>query len=187
MENIFKGMFSKVDSGVCRLSMDGGIAIKTSNGYKTYDVEKKKLVNCDDFVIDIDSDFFFVLPTNKAKVGDIILVGGKPKCVVEVNNETIKVINYENSVIEDILPERHLFMKDTYIYGKIVSMFGQNFAKDKKFMRYIMMSQLMNSNSSSMAKMLPFIMMNGNLDNVFDGMFDGMLNLESSIDNNETK
>ena len=186
MKNLFKGMFSKVDSDLCRLSIYGGIAIKTSNGYKTYDVEKKKLINCDDFVIDIDSDFFFVIPVNKVKVGDIIIINDTPKCVVEVNDETIKVINYENSVIEDILPEQHLFIKGT-IYGKIISIFGQNFTKDKNIMRYIMMSQIVEDDYSSMGKMLPLIMMNGDLNNIFDGMFDGMINFESSIDNNETK
>lgn len=34
---MFNGMFGKVANGMCRLSMSGGIAVKTSNGYKTYD------------------------------------------------------------------------------------------------------------------------------------------------------
>ena len=33
---MFNGMFGKIASGMCRLSMTGGIAVKTSNGYKTY-------------------------------------------------------------------------------------------------------------------------------------------------------
>ena len=36
MGNTFKGMFGKIDKGLCALSMSGGIAIRTSNGsYKT--------------------------------------------------------------------------------------------------------------------------------------------------------
>lgn len=38
MNNFLNGMFGKVGSGMCRLSMNGGIAVKTSNGYKTYNV-----------------------------------------------------------------------------------------------------------------------------------------------------
>lgn len=73
-----KGMFGKIANGLCRVSMDGGIAIKTSQGYKTYNVETGALVNCDNFAFDIGSDFFFVVPTNKVRRGDIILAGGKP-------------------------------------------------------------------------------------------------------------
>ena len=33
---MFNGMFGKIAPGMCRLSMNGGIAVKTDNGYKTY-------------------------------------------------------------------------------------------------------------------------------------------------------
>lgn len=38
--SMFNGMFGKVANGMCRLSMNGGITVKTSNGYKTYDLKK---------------------------------------------------------------------------------------------------------------------------------------------------
>lgn len=38
MFDSFNKMFRKVPAGWCRLSLTGGIAVKTSNGYKTYDV-----------------------------------------------------------------------------------------------------------------------------------------------------
>ena len=47
---LFNGMFGKVASGMCRLSMNGGIAVKTSNGYKTYNLKTNKLTNCNNFV-----------------------------------------------------------------------------------------------------------------------------------------
>lgn len=194
MENMFNGMFGKVANGMCRLSMNGGIAVKTSNGYKTYNVEKKRLTNCDNFVFNIGEEFFFVIPTNKVAIGDIILVAGKPKCVIKVDGETIRVINYEDSTVEDILPERHVFMGETYFYGKIVSMFGQNFMKGKKgmnkFMSYMMMSEMMkgmNGSSSSMNNMLPFMMMGGNLGDMFGDMFDGTMDFGSLIGDNEEK
>lgn len=194
MENMFNGMFGKVANGMCRLSMNGGIAVKTSNGYKTYNVEKKRLTNCDNFVFNIGEEFFFVIPTNKVEIGDIILVAGKPKCVIKVDGETIRVINYEDSTIEDILPERHVFMGETYFYGKIVSMFGQNFMKGKKgmnkFMSYMMMSEMMkgmNGNSSSMNNMLPFMMMGGNLGDMFGDIFDDAMDFGSLISDNEEK
>ena len=181
MTNMFNGMFGKVAHGMCRLSMSGGIAVKTSNGYKSYNVKTGRLTNCDSFVFNIGEEFFFVIPTNKVEPGDIILVGGKPKCVVKAEKETITVINYEDSTVETILPERHVFMGSTYFYGKIVSMFGNNFMKGKKgmdkMMSYMIMSEMMKGNGASSGNansMMPMMMLmnGGNMSDMFSGMFD---------------
>lgn len=180
MTNALNGMFGKVASGMCRLSMNGGIAVKTSNGYKSYNVKSGRLTNCDNFVFNLGEEFFFVIPTNKVEIGDIILVSGKPKCVIEADKNKITVINYEDSTVETILPERHVFMGNTYFYGKIVSMFGSDLIKGKKgtnkIMQYMMMSEMMKGsdhNSNGMSAMLPFMMMNGgNMSDMFGGMFD---------------
>lgn len=188
MNSMFNNMFGKIQNGMCRLSMDGLIAIKTSSGYKTYDTKTNKLQNCDNFVFDIGSDFFFVIPTNKVAVGDIILVNGLPKCVVKIDNETITVLNYENSTIESILPEKHVFMGDTYFYGKIVSMFGNNLTKKnngktKNIFKYMMLSKMLSGSSDSNNQILPMMMMFGK-DNMFDDMFDfDNIELEDTTDN----
>lgn len=191
MQGIFNGMFGKIQNGMCRLSYTGGIAVKTSNGYKTYDVKKGKLINCTNFALDIGNDFFFVIPTNKVEKGDIILVDGKPRCVINGGKDSITVVNYENSTVEKILPERHVFMGNTYFYGKIVSMFGNNFAKGKdgmsKMMSYMMMSEMLKGNGTNsnngMSAMLPFMMMNGS--NGFADMFDGMFDFDEDVEDNE--
>lgn len=195
MNNFLNGMFGKVGSGMCRLSMNGGIAVKTSNGYKSYNVKTNKLTNCSNFVFDIGEEFFFVIPTNKVEKGDIILVNNKPKCVIESDKTKITVINYEDSTVETILPERHVFMGNTYFYGKIVSMFGSDILKGKKgtnnIFKYMMLSQMMkgdNSNSAGvggMNSMLPFMMMNGNMNDMFDGMFDFDVDSEEDTDEEE--
>lgn len=179
---MFNGMFGKVASGMCRLSMNGGIAVKTSNGYKTYNLKTNKLTNCNSFVFNIGEEFFFVIPTNHVKPGDIIIANGKPKCVISADDNTIKVINYEDSAVQDILPERHVFMGNTYFYGKIVSMFGNDIGKGKgganKLMSYMLMSQMMGDKSNNafggMGNALPMLMLmgNGGVSNMFDGMFD---------------
>lgn len=179
---MFNGMFGKVANGMCRLSMNGGIAVKTSTGYKTYNLKTNRLTNCNNFVFNIGEEFFFVIPTNKVEPGDIIIVSGKPKCVVSSDKNTITVINYEDSTVENILPERHVFMGNTYFYGKIVSMFGSDIMKGKKGMNkmvsYMLMSEMMkgnngNSANNGMNSMLPFMMMGNNgFSDMFDGMFD---------------
>ena len=180
MNNMLNGMFGKVAPGMCRLSMNGGIAVKTNNGYKSYNMKTGRLTNCDSFVFDIGEEFFFVIPTNKAEPGDILLVGGKPKCVIEAEKNKLTVINYEDSTVETILPERHVFMGNTYFYGKIVSIFGSDLIKGKKgtnkIMQYMMLSEMMKGNSGSggsgMSAMLPLMMMGGNMGNILEGMFD---------------
>ena len=176
--NMFNGMFGKIQSGMCRLSMNGGIAVKTSTGYKSYDLKNNKLTNCNSFVFDIGEEFFFVIPTNKVEPGDIIIASGKPKCVISSDKTTITVMNYENSAIENILPERHIFMGNTYFYGKIVSMFG-NVIKDKKsgmnkIMSYMMMSQMMKGQGgeNNMFAGMAMASMLGGTGNMFENMFD---------------
>lgn len=186
--NLFNGMFGKVANGMCRLSMNGGIAVKTSNGYKTYNIEKNRLTNCDNFVFDVGEEFFFVVPTNKVIPGDIIIVSGKPKCVVSSDKNTITAINYEDSTVENILPERHVFMGNTYFYGKIVSMFGNiKGTGGKNIMKYMMLSNMMKSNSgdnNGMNMAIPFMMMGSN---GFGEMFEGMSDIFDEETEENTK
>lgn len=180
MNGFMNGMFGKIAPGMCRLGMNGDIAVKTSNGYKTYNMKTGRLVNCSNFVFDIGEDFFFLIPTNKVHKGDIILVNNKPKCVIGVEDNKITVINYEDSTVDTILPERHVFMGSTYFYGRIISMFGDSLKNGKKggmnnIFKYMMMSEMMKggSGSSGMGNMLPLMMMgNGGFENMFEGMFD---------------
>ncbi|MDO5134325.1 MAG: hypothetical protein Q4D81_15310 [Eubacteriales bacterium] len=146
MNNMFNGMFMKVQKGMCMLS-PFGIAVKTSAGYRSYNVKTGKLRNCDNMVFSFGEGMFFVIPASRVKPGDIILSGGKPACVRRAGKDSIEVINYENATVETLLPERHIFMGNTWFYGKIVSLFGdgasicgkKNIAKMMKFM---MMSSL---------------------------------------------
>jgi hypothetical protein len=190
MMNCFNGMFGKLGAGMCRLTMNGRIAVKTSGGYKSYNVKTGKLTNCSNFVFNIGDDFFFIIPTNKVDVGDIILVKGTPRCVIEVDKKTLTVMNYEDMTIDTLVPERHVFMGNTYFYGKIVSLMGSTAGKGKdgmkQMMQFMMMSQMMGGNTSGGMNMggnnmLPMMfMMNGGSGSIFDGMLDGMFDFGST-------
>ena len=180
MDNMFNGLFGRVAPDMCRLTMSGKIAIKTSNGYKAYDVKKNRLTNCDNFVFSLGEDFFFVIPTNNVQRGDIILASGKPRCVLEVGKNEIKTFCYEDGTISTIVKERHVFMRKQYFYGKIVSLFG-NFGDDSKgmdrMMKYMMISQMLKgskdprTDTTDFTSLMPMMfMMNGG--NFFEGMFD---------------
>lgn len=182
--NLFGGMFGRIEPGMCRLGMNGGIAIKTKNGYKTYNTKTGRLTNCDQFVFNIGEEFFFVIPTNKVAVGDIILVNGRPRCVVKMEDNRITAINYEDSTVDTIIPERHIIMGNAYLYGKIISMFGSNPLSGKKgmgkIMTYLMMTEMFKGAgagagaSNQMSALLPFMLMGGgeNLGNMFSDLFD---------------
>ena len=190
MSNMFNGMFGKVAPGMCRLGMNGKVAIKTSNGYKTYDVDSGKLVNCNNFAFDVGVDFFFVIPTNSVKRGDIILADGKPRMVLEVGKNEIKTFCYEDSTISTIVPERHMFMGNTYFYGKIISMFGDVKGKGaNKVFKYMMMAEMFNGNTSMSNggnnSMIPMMMMmNGGMDDIFNFDFD-LGDIEEDTEENE--
>lgn len=179
--NLFNGMFGKIAPGMCRIGMNGEIAIKTTGGYKSYNSKTGRLTNCDNFAFDIGEDMFFVIPTNHVRKDDIILAAGRPCCVVEVGKNEIRAFRYEDSTIINIVPEHHIFMGKQYFYGKIVSLFGNMMGGKggmKNMFKYMMFGEMMKgmngSNSgNSFANMMPMMfMMNGGGENLFDGMFD---------------
>ena len=184
--NFLENMFGKINADMCRLSMNGDIAVKTSTGYKTYNVKTNKLTNCSNFVFSMgDMDCFFLIPTNRVQRGDIIIANGKPKCVIRVEEDkSITCINYETAVVETILPERHVFMGNTYFYGKIVSMFGDNLKKggSEKIFKYMMLSQMMKGTNSN--NMLPMMFMMNGGNSVFEDMF-GSFDFDANTDDDE--
>jgi hypothetical protein len=174
--NMMNKYFGKVANGMVRLSMNGDMAIKTSNGYKTYDVTTGALTNCDAFVFDVGSEFFFIIPTNKVESGDVILAAGKPHCVIKAEANRIEALRYEDGSIVNIVPEHHMLFGKTYFYGKIVSMFGQvKGGKGMKgMMKYMMLSEMMKGGNGNNNSMLPMMMLmnGGGMEEMFGGLFD---------------
>ena len=182
-ENIFNGMFGKVAPGMCRLTMNGKIAVKCSNGYKTYNVSKGTLTNVSNFCFNVGEELFFIIPTSHVKIGDIILIGGKPKCVIKTeDNKTITVIDYENSEVKQIVPERHIFMGSTYYYGKIVSLLGNMSGKGPaNMLKMAVVGQLLGGSKESgnagfgggLGQMMAMSMFFGGKEgNMFEDMLD---------------
>ena len=174
--NMFNGMFKPVAKGYCKMGMNGQVAVKTSTGYKTFNIKTKKLTNCSNFAFDMDGAFW-VVPTFKVEIGDIVLVNGKPRCVIEVGANSIKTFSYEDSTIDEVVPEHHVFMGKTYCYGKIFSPF-MNMSKSDgamdSMMKMMMMSQMFGGNTGSgMNGMNPMMFMMMGKDNPFEAMFDG--------------
>lgn len=168
-----KKLFNKVQTGLCRLATNGEIAVKTSSGYKLYDADTGSLISCTDFVFNANEDFFFAVPTNKVTVGDVILISGKPCCVIAgatgISAASVKVINYEDFTIESIIPHIHTFMGSPYHYVKVVSMFGDDLPNNKKGLKnltsYMIMLNMLkdfkssDSLNSHVPSMLPFFIM----------------------------
>lgn len=179
-DNMFNGICGRIKPGNCRLSYTGGVAIRTADGtYKTYNMKTGQLTNCDRFVFDVGDDLFMMIPTRKLKKGDIVLFGGQPKCVIEVlENNHVKVINYNTAVIEEVVPERHVFMGRRF-YGKIVSLMGNGIMKGgkggmfKNLLKFKMMSSMLGGRTDGFGDIggaLPMMFMMGG--GSFDGMFD---------------
>lgn len=205
--NFFNGAMGKIAPGMCRLTMNGGIAVKCSKGYKTYNMKKDTLTNVTNFCFNIGDEMFFVMPTTKVKIGDIILVDGRPKCVLKSDRKRIEVIDYETSEVKTIVPERHIFMGNVYFYGKIVSLFGGAFKSGKGMkgiMKMMVMSQMLGGGATAgannggmfgnMGQMMVMGQMFGGDDNMFADMFEEMSfdaadddELEDDDDENESE
>lgn len=187
-DGMFGNVFAPIGKDMCKLGMNGKIAIKTPNGYKTFDLKKMKLTNCSNFVMDMDG-MFFAVPTFKVENGDIILVSGRPCCVISTDGSTIKTFDYIDGSIKEILPEHHVFMGKTYCYQKIFTPFA-NMTKDMGAMlKWQMMSKMFgngngNGNGNMMNPMMMMFMMNGKND-FFDGMFEGAFNFGEAEANEE--
>ena len=182
-DNMFNGVMGKIKPGCCRLGMNGRIAIKTSDGYKTYDPKTGNVTNCSNFVLDVADDMFMVIPTRKLKEGDIVLINGKPMYILDVKAKNrVEAMNYEDSTIQTVIPERHAIMGRRF-YGKIVSLLGSGFGAGKggffkNMLKLKMMSSMMGGNSSDnnmfggngLAMMM--LMGNGSMDGLFDGFME---------------
>lgn len=177
---MFNGIFGRVAPDMCRISMSGQIAVHTPNGYKSYNVETGRLTNCSSFAFNIGEDAFFVIPTNKVMKGDIILINGKPHCVLSTSKNRIDAFCYEDSSVHTVVPEHHVFMGRQYLYGKIISLFG-DIGKGsglKKMMGFMMLSQMMKGpgagDNNGMSAMFPMMLMmnGGGTGSILDGMFD---------------
>lgn len=190
-----------------------GIAVKTSSGYRSYNVKTGKLRNCDNLVFSFGDGMFFVIPATKVKPGDIILNGGKPACVRTAGRDSIEVINYETSVVETLLPERHVFMGNTWFYGKIVSLFGDGSSlcgkgSLTKMMKFMMLSSLLGdtgagfgaeaavggytggiaapSNMGNMNMLMPLLLMKGGgFDDLFGNLFEEEPNTDTAAETEE--
>ena len=191
-ENMFEGMFKPIKNGCCKLSMDGKMAIKTKGGFKTYDPSTNRLVNCDNFAFDMNGAFW-VIPVFKVEAGDIILVNDRPRHVIEVKDSTIKTFSYEDSTIEEIVPEYHVFMGKTYCYGKIFSPFANMIKSDNgmnNIMTMFMMSKMFGNdvNSNDLfggINPMMFMMMNNGGGNMFTEMFNGAFNFGEEVKNED--
>ena len=90
-----------------------------------------------------------------------------------------------DATIETIMPERHIFFGNTYLYGRIVSVFGKNGIRGRKgagrMMKYMMLSGMMKGKEGGMGSLLPLMLLGGKggmADDLFD--FDGF-----DMDDNE--
>lgn len=176
---MFDGVVGRIESGCCRLSLNGRIAVKTSDGYKVYNPKTGSVTNCSNFVLNLADDMFMLVPTRDLKPGYIILINGKPVYVLEtLSKNRVKVMQYEDSSIKEVIPERHALLGRKF-YGRIVSLFGNGFGGKGNFFKNMlklkMMGAMMGENGGASAfggSALPMMMLmsGGSMDGLFDGI-----------------
>ena len=184
--NLFGKMMGPVPSGDIRLGMNGLPAINVNTGgtpqYKTYDYKTGTFTNCSEFAWDLDNSFFLV-PATRVSPGDIIMGSGGPCCVIESGEKNLKVFSYKRGIIEELVPEQHIFLGNTYCFTKLFSPFA-NMLKGSKGMdnavKWMVLSGMLSSSGKSAGagpEMNPLLLMlaggeNGLLGDMFRGVFD---------------
>ena len=176
----FANMLGTLEPNMIRMTFDGKVAVKTTKGYKTYDVAKKKAVNMDSLVMP-EMASFLLLPSTKVKVGDIILRDGAFYSIISVDDATNELIgyNYEAGKKETIVRETHCFLGNTYFYSKlfspVLSFFGGKPKSDAK------KEEGSEDTEATMSTLLPLAMMsqNGDMNSILSLM------LMSKMENNE--
>ena len=166
LTSVFANMLGTLESDMIRMTFDGKVAVKTTKGYKTYDVDKKKAINMDSLVMP-DMAAFLLLPSTKVKTGDIILRDGAFYSIISIDDATNELIgyNYEAGKKETIVRETHCFLGNTYFYSKlfspILSFFGNKPKSDDKKEDG---SKDTEASEDTMSALLPLAMMSQNGD-----------------------
>ena len=194
--DMFGGMFGPVPKGDCRLGLNGLVAVNVNTGgephYKTYDVKTGKLTNCSEFSMEMDGSFFLI-PTMKVAPGDIILSDGGPCCVIKGGKSAIRVFSYQRGTIEELVPERHIFMGSTYCYAKIFSPLA-NMMKGRGGMgnavKMMMLSKLFSGgegmpSGTQMNPMMLMLLAGGGEKNLFGDLFDGAFDPDEDEENDD--
>lgn len=153
--NLFNFDFGPASSDQFRMS-PYGLAVRTqANGWVAYNAKTGDLMDVDILNFDV-SKMIYKMPVALAaiKPGDILMHGGKPMFVREVatGDSTVRVIDYANATVTDILPVKSPFNFNFFI--KIVSL--------------IDFSNMSANADNPFGNMLPFLMLNGEKDGNFD-------------------
>lgn len=178
-------MFRSVPGDLIRLTTEG-VAVKTNNGYKVYNHETGVVTNCSDFVLDTNMSLFFYVPANSVSVGDIVLFSGKLVTITSVNvndSNRIEAFRYEDSTLTTLIPEKFMFLGDTYMFTKVMSIFGdvKNGIDTSKIMSMMLLNNIFNQNNSNNSNnnnnFMSNLMMMGMVKNIdfkslFSGLFD---------------
>lgn len=153
--NLFNFDFGPVSSNQFRMSPYGLAVCTQNNGWVAYNAKTGDLMDVDILNFDI-SKMIYKMPValTAIKPGDILMHGGKPVFVREVatGDNTVRVIDYTNATVADILPVKSPFNFNFFI--KIVSL--------------IDFSNMSANESNPFGNMLPFLMLNGEKNGSFD-------------------
>lgn len=192
-------MFRPVPGDLIRLTTEG-VAVKTNNGYKVYNHETGVVTNCSDFVLDTNMSLFFYVPANSVSVGDIVLFSGKLVTITNVNvndSNRIEAFRYEDSTLTTLIPEKFMFLGDTYMFTKVMSIFGD--VKDgidtSKIMSMMLLNNIFNQNNSGNSNnnnnnnnFMSNLMTMGMVKNIdFKSLFSGLFDFNVEDKNSSSK
>ena len=116
--------FGKIHSNQFRLSING-LTVRGKDGkYLTFNPETRELVEVTAGFFDDMDDLLFLMPTTELEAGDIILHQNKPYYITQVNNGSVKGVDFEEAVENTLIPKTNVF--GIKYYTKVFNCLGTN-------------------------------------------------------------
>lgn len=101
-----------------------GLAVKVNNNWRVFDKEKKSIT--DVMGLQLGNFPIMIMPSTKLSMGDLIKENNEYLYVVEVNSSSVKTLNVNTGVYQEISPVQNLF--GINFYSKLIT-FEDKFKK----------------------------------------------------------
>jgi len=160
--NMLKEIFGDIEFGETsdvKLTVQGAIAIKSGDKFKTYDAENSTTIDCTGFLIDA-KNLVMKLPVQDVSPTDIIFRNSKYYFIKSINeNNEIIAVNITDGTLETLIPETNIFGMNFFV--KIVNLMSAGTNNNPMMM--FMLSKMNDKNDNlDLSTVLALTSMNGN-------------------------
>jgi len=161
--NMLKEIFGDIEFGETsdvKLTVQGAIAIKSGDKFKTYDAENSTTIDCTGFLIDA-KNLVMKLPVQDVSPTDIIFRNSKYYFIKSINeNNEIIAVNITDGTLETLIPETNIFGMNFFV--KIVNLMSATGTNNNPMMMFMLSKMNDKNDNLDLSTVLALTSMNGN-------------------------